>query len=380
MTMFKKLFHSSDHKSSNSHANGNGHNAKADGSDNNRSWSDIKLYHISHQAAVGTARSLLDFEVGPILGTGSFGRVSIAKHKATDCVCAIKCLSKSQILKTKQVNHIKAEKEILSCMDFPFVVNMLGSFQDKKCLYIVMEYVCGGEFFTHLRALGRFPEAHARIYASEVLLVFEYLHEQNIIYRDLKPENLLLDNQGHVKVTDFGFAKRIDHRTYTLCGTPDYLAPEIILNKGHGKPVDWWAFGVLIYEMLAGYPPFYDEDPMGTYQKILSGKVYFPSHFSRSAKDLIKKLLQQDLTKRQLAFDTCIRYGNLKGGVKDIKSHPFFGGVEWGAVVALEVPPPLKPTVKAADDTSNFDDYSELGPMSHEYELTSAAQELFSDF
>ena len=207
-------------------------------------------------------------------------------------------LSKSQILKTKQVTHIKAEKEILMAVSHPFIVSLYGSSQDQECLYFILEYVVGGEFFTHLRSQGRFSEDTSRFYASEILLTFEYLHGLDIIYRDLKPENLLLDKTGHIKITDFGFAKKIDHRTYTLCGTPDYLAPEIILNKGHGKPVDWWAMGVLIYEMMAGYPPFYDEDPMGTYQKILHGKLEFASHFSRGARDLVKKLLQADLTKR----------------------------------------------------------------------------------
>ena len=222
----------------------------------------------------------------------SFGRVPLARHKATKRTVAIKMLSKSQILKTKQVTHIKAEKEILMAVSHPFIVSLYGSSQDKECLYFILEYVVGGEFFTHLRSQGRFSEDTSRFYASEILLTFEYLHGMDIIYRDLKPENLLLDKTGHIKITDFGFAKKIDHRTYTLCGTPDYLAPEIILNKGHGKPVDWWAMGVLIYEMMAGYPPFYDEDPMGTYQKILHGKLEFASHFSRGARDLVKKLLQ----------------------------------------------------------------------------------------
>jgi len=284
---------------------------------------------------------------------------------------AIKMLSKSQILKTKQVSHIKAEKNILAEVSYPFLVNLFGSFQDDERLYFVLEYVVGGEFFTHLRTAGRFNEETARFYASQILLSFEYIHSNSVIYRDLKPENLLLDKDGNVKITDFGFAKKIDHRTYTLCGTPDYLAPEIILNKGHGKPVDWWALGVLIYEMLAGYPPFYDDDPMGTYQKILHGKIDFPSHFSRSARDIIKKLLQADLTKR---------YGNLKGGARDIKAHPWFSSIDWEALLNKHLSPPIVPKVGGADDTSNFDDYSDLGEMEHEFQLTKSDQKLFADF
>jgi len=311
------------------------------------------------------------FELGPILGTGSFGRVHIARHYDSKTVVAIKMLSKSQILRTKQVLHIKAEKDILMMVNFPFIVNLLGCSQDNDCLYYVLEYIVGGEFFTHLRSSGRFPEETSRFYASEILLSFEYLHSMDVIYRDLKPENLLLEKSGHVKITDFGFAKKIEHRTYTLCGTPDYLAPEIILNKGHGKPVDWWAMGVLIYEMLAGYPPFYDDEPWGTYQKILDGRIEFPSHFTRSSRDVVKKLLQADLTKR---------YGNLKGGARDVKMHPWFSGIEWQAVVRKEARPPIRPVVKSDDDTSNFDDYSDTGALEHEFELSQDDQELFASF
>nr|PNR41017.1 hypothetical protein PHYPA_018420 [Physcomitrium patens] len=239
-----------------------------------------------------------DFKLGPILGTGSFGRVYLAYYTKTGQVFATKSLSKASIVGTKQVLHVKQEKSILQRISHPFVVNLLGCCQDDQCVPLITEYVCGGEFFTYFRSCGRFDDATARFYASQVLCAFEYLHGMDIMYRDLKPENLLLDEKGNIKVTDFGFAKQVDRRAYTLCGTPDYLAPEIILNKGHGKPVDWWTFGILIYEMLAGYPPFLGNDPVGTYQKILSGKLKFPRLFSKSSKDLVKRLLEADLTKR----------------------------------------------------------------------------------
>ena len=247
--------------------------------------------------------SLADFELRDTLGTGSFGRVRLVKFISNqaskgDEFFALKILKKSEVIYLKQVEHVKTEKKILEEISHPFIVNLVGAFQDEKNLFLMMEYIIGGEFFSHLRKAGRFPNDTARFYAAEITLVFEHLHGMMILYRDLKPENLLLDKQGHCKVTDFGFAKKVEYRTWTLCGTPEYLAPEIILSKGHGKAVDWWALGILMYEMLAGYPPFYDEDPLGIYQKILEGKIKFPWHFDRHSKDLIKKLLTADLTKR----------------------------------------------------------------------------------
>ena len=188
-----------------------------------------------------------------------------------------------------------SEKAILAALDHPFIVTLGGTFQDPKYLYMVLEYIVGGEFFTHLRKAGRFDNQTSKFYAAQIVMIFEYLHEQDFIYRDLKPENLLLDNVGYIKITDFGFAKRVAFKTYTLCGTPEYIAPEVLLNKGHGKGVDWWTLGILIYETLAGQPPFVDDDPMGIYQQILAGKLNFPRYFDRNAKNLIKKLLVADL-------------------------------------------------------------------------------------
>ncbi|CAK9861760.1 unnamed protein product [Sphagnum jensenii] len=312
-----------------------------------------------------------DFKLGPILGTGSFGRVHLAHYIPTNQVCASKSLSKAMIVKSKQVAHVKQEKSILQRLSYPFIVNLIGCCQDDKCIHLVLEYICGGEFFTYLRSSGRFDEHTTRFYASQVLLAFEYLHNMDIVYRDLKPENLLLDERGDIRITDFGFAKEIDRRTFTLCGTPDYLAPEIILNKGHGKPVDWWTFGVLIYEMLAGYPPFYDDDSVGTYQKILAGKVNYPGHFSKNAKDLLRRLLVADLTKR---------LGCLKGGIKEIKMHAWFQTVDWDSVVRKKDIPPIRPKVLSKEDSSCFDDYSSLGPMKHDFVLTAEDQLIFKDF
>lgn len=258
---------------------------------------------------------LSDFELRTTLGTGSFGRVRLATYMPTGQTCAVKILKKADIIRLKQVEHIIAERKILGSIDHPFVVNLLGHFQNKRYLYLVMEFVVGGEFFTHLRRATRFNNDSSCFYAAQIVIIFQYLHSKDIVYRDLKPENLLLDHAGNIKLTDFGFAKRVEYRTWTLCGTPEYIAPEVLMNKGHGKPVDWWALGILIFEMLSGSPPFVDADPMAIYQQILAGRIHFPRYFDRQAKDLIRKLLSPDITKR---------LGNLKNGVEDIKRHKWF--------------------------------------------------------
>ena len=291
---------------------------------------------------------LSDYELGDTLGTGSFGRVRIAKNKKTGEYIAMKIMKKIEIIKSKQVDHIANEIKILSMIEHPFIIKFGGFTQDEKNLYLDLELINGGELFTYLRGIGRFPIEQAKIYIAQVVCIFDYLHSKDIIYRDLKPENILIHKNGYLKLTDFGFAKIIEGRTYTLCGTPEYLAPEIILNKGHGKPVDWWTCGVLLYEMIAGIDPFCDDDPMMVYQKILKGKIKFPSGFDSNAKSLIKHLLDQDLTKR---------YGNLKNGTKDITGHRFFKNFDWDKLIKKELPPPYVPKVKSNDDTSNFNDY-----------------------
>ncbi|KAG0247905.1 hypothetical protein BG011_000759 [Mortierella polycephala] len=284
-------------------------------------------------------------------GTGTFGRVYLAKFRQNQTFYAMKVLKKSEVVRLKQVEHINSEKQILSQVHFPFIVNLFTTFQDDCNLYMLLEYVIGGELFSHLRKAGRFTNDMTRFYAAEIVLAIEYLHSRDIIYRDLKPENLLLDNAGHIKITDFGFSKRVEDRTWTLCGTPEYLAPEIIQSKGHGKPVDWWALGILIFEMLAGYPPFFDDNPFGIYEKILAGRIYFPAHIDSAAKDLIKKLLTADRTKR---------LGNLKGGSDDIKSHKWFKGVDWQGLLDKTVAAPIVPPYVHPGDTGNFEKYPEV--------------------
>ncbi|CAJ0856425.1 9037_t:CDS:10 [Entrophospora sp. SA101] len=294
---------------------------------------------------------LIDFGLLETLGTGTFGRVFLTKFKHREnSFYAMKVLKKVEVVRLKQVEHINSEKLILSQVHHPFIVNLFCTFQDEKNLYMLLEYVIGGELFSHLRRAGRFTNDMTRFYAAEIVLAIEFLHSKDIIYRDLKPENLLLDSRGHVKITDFGFAKKVEDRTWTLCGTPEYLAPEIIQSKGHGKPVDWWALGILIFEMLAGYPPFFDDNPFGIYEKILAGKIQFPNHFDANAKDLIKRLLTADRTKR---------LGNLRGGSDDVKKHKWFRGVDWQGLYDRRVAAPIIPPYRHPGDTSNFEKYPE---------------------
>jgi serine/threonine protein kinase len=234
---------------------------------------------------------------------------------------------------------------------------------------MALEYIVGGEFFTHLRKVGRFPPLDARFYTAQIVLAFEYLHSLDIIYRDLKPENLLLDKLGYLKITDFGFAKRVAFKTYTLCGTPEYIAPEVLLNRGHGKGVDWWTLGIFMYEMMVGQPPFVDDDPMGIYQQILGGKVPFPRNFDKAAKSLIKKFLTADLTRR---------LGCLYNGADDVKKHKFLLNYDLGKLIRREITEvPVKPVVNGDNDTSNFDPYPD---SLEEAQMPIQATDQFVDF
>lgn len=290
--------------------------------------------------------TLTDFEFLKVLGIGTYGKVQLARYKPENTYYCVKILSRYTIFRHKQIEHVQNEKNVLNSVRHPGIVRLFGTTSDTENLYLLMEYVPGGELFTYIRKFGKLSFTTVRFYVAELVLVLEYLHGRNLIYRDLKPENILLDADGHVKLTDFGFSKMVTDKTWTMCGTPDYLAPEVISGQGHGKAVDWWSLGVLVFEMLAGYPPFTDENTMALFDKIREPyNLIYPESFIPEAVDLIKKLLVIDPTRR---------LGVTRNGVMEIKLHPFFNGLDWQGAAERKTPPPLKPKVKGPDDTSNY--------------------------
>mgnify|MGYP001179919512 CR=1 FL=1 len=294
-----------------------------------------------------------DLKLLSILGVGTFGRVKLVLHTIdSDRPYALKCMRKGQVIALKQVEHVMNEKKLLEACDHPFLLRLAATFQDDNELYMLLELALGGELFSVLRENNKFAEPQGCFYAACVQSAFAYMHDKSIVYRDLKPENLLFDSEGYLKVVDFGFAKQITDRTWTLCGTPEYLAPEIITNKGHNLAVDWWAFGILIFEMLVSQPPFCADDPMDIYQKILRNRVTYPATVSKNARDLITKLLVSNPSQR---------LGSLKRGHREISSHAFFKTTDWTALVRKELKAPYVPTIKSPTDTSNFDEYEDEG-------------------
>jgi len=297
--------------------------------------------------------SLDDLEVIATLGVGGFGRVELVKCRNKPSVAfALKCLKKQHIVETQQQEHVYSEKNILMSCRHHFITRLYKTFKDKKYIYMLMEASLGGELWTILRDRGWFDDSTTRFYIACVVSAFEYLHGQGIIYRDLKPENLLLDKDGYIKMVDFGFSKNVDggRKTWTFCGTPEYVAPEIILNKGHDRAVDFWSLGILMYELLAGTPPFTASDPMKVYNIILRGfdQIDVPRHVNRTAVTLMKRFCRENPVER---------IGYQKDGVNDIKKHRWFQGFDWDGLDKKTLTPPIKPTVKGSSDTSNFDKY-----------------------
>lgn len=334
--------------------------------------------------------SAQDFELIKVIGQGSFGKVFLVRPRwaaRPDEVFAMKVVKKDEVKRRNQMEHTMAERRIMAKITHPFVITLHFAFQSRDKLYMVTEYCQGGELFFHLKRLRRFKEAVMRFYVGEVSLALNHLHTYDIIYRDLKPENILLDQEGHVKLTDFGLSK--DHvqegATKTFCGTPEYLAPEMIINRkkqlGYTKAVDWWSLGIVSFEMLTGWPPFFDRNFNSMCEKILSKPVRFASKYkiSPEGQDFIRGLLQREPS---------LRLGHTADGFQAIRRHPFFRSLNWDDLLDRRVTPPLRlPHNSTADDTRNIDkEFLKMSPHdtpsapSVMERLTGGGGEHFEDF
>jgi protein-serine/threonine kinase len=294
-----------------------------------------------------------DFEILKLIGKGTFGQVFQVRKKDTGRIYAMKVLQKKVIVQKKEIAHTVGERNILvrtAMTDSPFIVGLKFSFQTASDLYLVTDYMSGGELFWHLQKEGRFDEKRAKFYIAELILALQHLHQHDIVYRDLKPENILLDANGHIALCDFGLSKANltkNDTTNTFCGTTEYLAPEVLLDEaGYTKMVDFWSLGVLVFEMCCGWSPFYAEDTQQMYKNIAFGKVRFPRDtLSQEGRSFVKGLLNRNPKHRLGATDDA----------EELKSHPFFADIDWEALQKKLISPPFKPKLKSETDTSNFD-------------------------
>ncbi|XP_054618237.1 serine/threonine-protein kinase Sgk1 isoform X2 [Dunckerocampus dactyliophorus] len=290
-----------------------------------------------------------DFHFLKVIGKGSFGKVLLARHRADDQFYAVKVLQKKAILKKKEEKHIMSERNVLlKNVKHPFLVGLHYSFQTADKLYFILDYINGGELFYHLQRERCFLEPRARFYAAEIASALGYLHSLNIVYRDLKPENILLDSQGHIILTDFGLCKENiepNGTTSTFCGTPEYLAPEVLHKQPYDRTVDWWCLGAVLYEMLYGLPPFYSRNTAEMYDNILNKPLQLKPNISNAARHLLEGLLQKDRTKRLGCTDDFL----------EIKNHMFFSPINWDELNAKKITPPFNPNVTGPNDLRHFD-------------------------
>ena len=321
-----------------------------------------------------------DFKLIKVIGRGSYGKVCLVQFKHTNDLYAMKSLKKDVLLDEDQVESTLLEKKILQNLNHPFLVEMAFCFQTEERVYFVLPFLRGGELFKQLRLHKYFPENKVKFYASIIGLALEYLHKNGIVYRDIKPENILLDEDGYLKLIDFGLAKILkdDEQANSFCGTPEYLAPEIITGEGHNRMADWWSYGTLIYEMLFGIPPFFCDNVEKMYTLITKAELRFPQKIkiSEEAKDLLKKLLVKNQKER---------FG-VNGGFEEIKKHPFFKDIDFKAIEEKKIEAPFKPVLEDSFDVRNFDEEftsedlvsSEINELG--MELIKRNQEQFNEF
>ncbi|XP_019488366.1 PREDICTED: serine/threonine-protein kinase N2 isoform X3 [Hipposideros armiger] len=325
--------------------------------------------------------NLQDFRCCAVLGRGHFGKVLLAEYKHTNEMFAIKALKKGDIVARDEVDSLMCEKRIFETVNsvrHPFLVNLFACFQTKEHVCFVMEYAAGGDLMMHIHT-DVFSEPRAVFYAACVVLGLQYLHEHKIVYRDLKLDNLLLDTEGFVKIADFGLCKEgmgYGDRTSTFCGTPEFLAPEVLTETSYTRAVDWWGLGVLIYEMLVGESPFPGDDEEEVFDSIVNDEVRYPRFLSTEAISIMRRLLRRNPERR---------LGAGEKDAEDVKKHPFFRLIDWSALMDKKVKPPFVPTIRGREDVSNFDDEftSEapiLTPPREPRILSEEEQEMFRDF
>jgi len=293
--------------------------------------------------------TLADFEMMKVLGKGTFGKVMLAKEKGTEELYAIKVLKKSVILQKDEVSHTLTENAVLQSTKHPFLTGLKCSFHTTDLLVFVMEYVNGGELFFHLSREKMFSEDRTRFYGAQIAMAITYLHDRGIIYRDLKLENLLLDAKGNIKITDFGLCKeeiQFGSTTATFCGTPEYLAPEVLEDNDYGRAVDWWGVGVVMYEMIVGHLPFYNQNHEVLFDLILHEEIRLPSVLGSTAKDLLKNILEKDPK---------FRLGGGERDGREVMEHYFFFQIDFEKLYNLQIPAPYIPKISGAEDVSNFD-------------------------
>ena len=303
----------------------------------------------NHDNPLGIKLSFHDFEKLKVLGKGSFGEVLLVRLKANGKLFAMKILTKKNVKLRHQEVHTKAERDLMVKINCPFIVNIKFAFQDAVNLYIITEFMQGGEMFFHLHNERKFSDEKTKFYIVEIILAIEFLHKNKMLYRDLKPENIMVDANGHIKLTDFGLSKMVKktkEKAFTICGTPQYLAPEILSDDGYDNSVDWWSLGCVMYEMLVGKAPF--RIPKGSYLSadLYKKKVTIPEYVTAEAKDLISQLLVPNPKKR-------LGYG--KDGAKNIKQHSYFEGINWEDAWERKLKPPLIPQLRGETDLSYFD-------------------------
>lgn len=289
-----------------------------------------------------------DFSSLSVIGKGSYAKVILVKKKDNGELYAMKILKKENVERRKQEKHVKTERDVLINIDHPFVIKFFYSFQNERKLFFALEYCAGGELFNLLQKKKRFSEDQARFYSAQMVLALEHLHEKDIIYRDLKPENVLIDRMGYCRITDFGLSRmdvKDPNEAKSICGTPEYLAPEIIMKLGYGKAVDWWTQGSIIYEMLIGIPPFYTNNRQELFERIKFASPKYPPNLSKRSRDLLEALLKKDPAKRQ----------GTAGDAISIKNHPWFEGVNWKALYHKQYEAPFVPRINNDFDLSNFD-------------------------